>query len=216
MLLPLYLIVMLLLLYFDTVGKLMLLSLYLITAIMAKILSQKEEDIHMLLAADAHLGTKNVNFQMERYFFKKRADEMQKLVLELYVLFPSSNWSRQTSLSQKVKWIREHHMHEDGVRTFNNFLREGLIEYLDVNEQNNALMLMVVEVDQAVVGAAVVVSMMLIEVLMFILKMLMEVDGFAAMILQMLWVVEMDQMAVAAALSMAFRTQKVRHFRSRV
>ncbi|KAI3889129.1 hypothetical protein MKX03_004292 [Papaver bracteatum] len=28
----------------------------------------------MLLATDAHLGTKNVNFQMERYGFKRRAD----------------------------------------------------------------------------------------------------------------------------------------------
>lgn len=28
---------------------------------------------------------------------------------------------------------------KDGVRTFHDFLREGLIEYLDVNEENNAL-----------------------------------------------------------------------------
>lgn len=28
---------------------------------------------------------------------------------------------------------------KDGVRTFDEFLREGLIEYLDVNEENNAL-----------------------------------------------------------------------------
>ncbi|CAH9134445.1 unnamed protein product [Cuscuta epithymum] len=37
--------------------------------------------------------------------------------------------------------IKEHHMKElrDGVRNFNSFLREGLVEYLDVNEQNNAL-----------------------------------------------------------------------------
>ncbi|KAI3834885.1 hypothetical protein MKW98_015998 [Papaver atlanticum] len=40
-----------------------------------------------------------------------------------------------------ISRIKEHHMQEmrDGVRTFNDFLREGLIEYLDVNEQNNAL-----------------------------------------------------------------------------
>lgn len=40
-----------------------------------------------------------------------------------------------------VSRIKEHHMKElrDGFRTFNDFLREGLIEYLDVNEQNNAL-----------------------------------------------------------------------------
>lgn len=28
---------------------------------------------------------------------------------------------------------------KDGVRTFDDFIREGLIEYLDVNEENNAL-----------------------------------------------------------------------------
>ncbi|XP_024537767.1 DNA-directed RNA polymerase III subunit 2 isoform X1 [Selaginella moellendorffii] len=40
-----------------------------------------------------------------------------------------------------VSRIKEHHMKElkDGFRTFDDFLREGLVEYLDVNEENNAL-----------------------------------------------------------------------------
>ncbi|PIN14066.1 RNA polymerase III, second largest subunit [Handroanthus impetiginosus] len=40
-----------------------------------------------------------------------------------------------------VSRIKDHHMKElrDGVRTFDSFLKEGLIEYLDVNEENNAL-----------------------------------------------------------------------------
>ncbi|XP_019413639.1 PREDICTED: DNA-directed RNA polymerase III subunit 2 isoform X1 [Lupinus angustifolius] len=40
-----------------------------------------------------------------------------------------------------VSRIKEHHMKEliDGVRTFDDFLRDGLLEYLDVNEENNAL-----------------------------------------------------------------------------
>ncbi|KAK1273848.1 DNA-directed RNA polymerase II subunit RPB2 [Acorus gramineus] len=40
-----------------------------------------------------------------------------------------------------VSRIKDHHMKElqDGVRSFNDFLREGLLEYLDVNEENNAL-----------------------------------------------------------------------------
>ncbi|KAI3974982.1 hypothetical protein MKX01_005093 [Papaver californicum] len=37
--------------------------------------------------------------------------------------------------------VKKRHMQElrDGVRTFSDFLHDGLIEYLDVNEQNNAL-----------------------------------------------------------------------------
>lgn len=40
-----------------------------------------------------------------------------------------------------VSRIKQHHMKElkDGVRNFDSFLREGLIEYLDVNEENNTL-----------------------------------------------------------------------------
>eukprot|EP00262_Sarcandra_glabra_P018172 TRINITY_DN6450_c0_g1_i1.p1 TRINITY_DN6450_c0_g1~~TRINITY_DN6450_c0_g1_i1.p1 ORF type:complete len:889 (+),score=133.16 TRINITY_DN6450_c0_g1_i1:248-2668(+) len=40
-----------------------------------------------------------------------------------------------------ISRIKEHHMKElqDGIRVFDDFLREGLIEYLDVNEENNAL-----------------------------------------------------------------------------
>lgn len=41
---------------------------------MAKALSQKEADIQMMVAADVHLGTKNCDFQMERYVFKRRSD----------------------------------------------------------------------------------------------------------------------------------------------
>ncbi|KAG1358857.1 40S ribosomal protein SA [Cocos nucifera] len=37
-------------------------------------LSQKEQDIQMMLAAEVHLGTKNCDFQMERYAFKRRSD----------------------------------------------------------------------------------------------------------------------------------------------
>ncbi|XP_024402196.1 DNA-directed RNA polymerase III subunit 2 [Physcomitrium patens] len=40
-----------------------------------------------------------------------------------------------------VSRVKEHHMKElkDGFRTFDDFLREGLVEYLDVNEENNSL-----------------------------------------------------------------------------
>ncbi|KAL6518573.1 DNA-directed RNA polymerase III subunit 2 [Orobanche gracilis] len=40
-----------------------------------------------------------------------------------------------------VSRIKEHHMKElkVGIRTFDSFLKEGLLEYLDVNEENNSL-----------------------------------------------------------------------------
>jgi small subunit ribosomal protein SAe len=38
------------------------------------ILKPTEEDIRLLLATDAHIGTKNVNIQMHRYVWKRRSD----------------------------------------------------------------------------------------------------------------------------------------------
>ncbi|KAJ7300111.1 hypothetical protein O6H91_10G089300 [Diphasiastrum complanatum] len=37
-------------------------------------LSQKESDVQLMLAAAVHLGTKNCDFQMERYVWKRRSD----------------------------------------------------------------------------------------------------------------------------------------------
>lgn len=45
-------------------------------------LSQKELDIQMLLAAQVHLGTKNCNYQMERYVFRRRNDGIYVINLE--------------------------------------------------------------------------------------------------------------------------------------
>ncbi|KAI3901772.1 hypothetical protein MKW98_013887 [Papaver atlanticum] len=39
----------------------------------------------MLLATDAHLGTKNVNFQMDSYVFKRRADEAYMMAARVIV-----------------------------------------------------------------------------------------------------------------------------------
>lgn len=38
------------------------------------ILSLKEEDITKMLVAATHLGSENVNFQMEQYVYKRRPD----------------------------------------------------------------------------------------------------------------------------------------------
>ncbi|CAJ1958301.1 unnamed protein product [Sphenostylis stenocarpa] len=50
-------------------------------------LSQKETDIQMMLAADVHLGTKNCDFQMERYVFKRRTDG-------IYIINLGKTWDK--------------------------------------------------------------------------------------------------------------------------
>lgn len=45
----------------------------------------------MLLAAEAHLGTKNCDFQMERYVYKRRSDGIQTLNLDSSVLVLFNN-----------------------------------------------------------------------------------------------------------------------------
>lgn len=45
------------------------------------ILSLKEDDITKMLVATTHLGSENVNFQMEQYVYKRRADGVNILNL---------------------------------------------------------------------------------------------------------------------------------------
>lgn len=66
-------------------------------------------------------------------------NEKQRCV---YIASDGGRVCRPVVIADKgVSRIKEHHMKElkDGVRNFDSFLREGLIEYLDVNEENNAL-----------------------------------------------------------------------------
>ncbi|XWS18779.1 hypothetical protein CRYUN_Cryun32bG0073900 [Craigia yunnanensis] len=50
-------------------------------------LSPKEADIQMMLAAEVHLGTKNCDFQMERYVFKRRNDG-------IYIINLGKTWEK--------------------------------------------------------------------------------------------------------------------------
>ncbi|XP_073132695.1 small ribosomal subunit protein uS2-like [Henckelia pumila] len=50
-------------------------------------LSSKEADIQMMLAAEVHLGTKNCDFQMERYVFKRRNDG-------IYIINVGRTWEK--------------------------------------------------------------------------------------------------------------------------
>ncbi|XP_039779657.1 40S ribosomal protein Sa-2-like isoform X1 [Panicum virgatum] len=52
-----------------------------------RVLSQKEQDIQMMLAADVQLGTKNCDFQMERYVFKRRTDG-------IYIINLGKTWEK--------------------------------------------------------------------------------------------------------------------------
>ncbi|KAL5975566.1 hypothetical protein ACLOJK_019891 [Asimina triloba] len=51
------------------------------------VLSQKEADIQMMLAADVHLGTKNCDFQMERYVYARRSDG-------IYIINLGKTWEK--------------------------------------------------------------------------------------------------------------------------
>ncbi|GFP92936.1 40S ribosomal protein sa [Phtheirospermum japonicum] len=50
-------------------------------------MSTMEKDIQMMLAAEVHLGTKNCNFQMERYVFKRRNDG-------IYIINVGKTWEK--------------------------------------------------------------------------------------------------------------------------
>ncbi|KAK9164269.1 hypothetical protein Syun_005171 [Stephania yunnanensis] len=66
-------------------------------------------------------------------------NEKQKCI---YIASDGGRVCRPLVIADKgISRVKEHHMKElkVGIRTFNDFLRDGLIEYLDVNEQNNAL-----------------------------------------------------------------------------
>ena len=50
-------------------------------------LSQKESDIQLMLAASCHLGTKNCDYQMERYVYRRRLDG-------IYVINLGKTWEK--------------------------------------------------------------------------------------------------------------------------
>jgi small subunit ribosomal protein SAe len=50
-------------------------------------LSQKEADIQMMLAAQCHLGTKNCDFQMERYTWRRKPDG-------IYIINLAKTWDK--------------------------------------------------------------------------------------------------------------------------
>ncbi|KVE62670.1 Ribosomal protein S2, partial [Cynara cardunculus var. scolymus] len=52
-----------------------------------KVLTPKEADIQMMLSAEVHLGTKNCDFQMERYVFKRRNDG-------IYIINLGKTWEK--------------------------------------------------------------------------------------------------------------------------
>ena len=56
-------------------------------------LQLKEEDVTKLLAAGVHLGSSNVDYQMESYVFKRKPDGKKNLCKGLMFLFYAHNQS---------------------------------------------------------------------------------------------------------------------------
>ncbi|KAE9451919.1 hypothetical protein C3L33_16194, partial [Rhododendron williamsianum] len=52
-----------------------------------RILSTQEADMRMMLASEVHLGTKSVDFQMQRYVFKRRSDG-------IYIINLGKTWEK--------------------------------------------------------------------------------------------------------------------------
>ncbi|MQL81567.1 hypothetical protein Taro_014027 [Colocasia esculenta] len=72
---------------FDEVGFVGGATATTMEAVAARALSQEEADIQMMLAADVHLGTKNCDFQMERYVYKRRSDG-------IYIINLGKTWEK--------------------------------------------------------------------------------------------------------------------------
>ncbi|KAI5001763.1 hypothetical protein ZWY2020_026413 [Hordeum vulgare] len=60
-------------------------------------LSEKEQDIQMMLAADVHLGTRNCDFQMEHYAYKRHSDG-------IYIINLGKTWEK-LQLAARACWI---------------------------------------------------------------------------------------------------------------
>ncbi|XP_040381767.1 40S ribosomal protein Sa-2-like [Oryza brachyantha] len=68
----------------------------------ARALSQREQDIQMMLAADVHLGTKNCDFQMERYVYKRRTDG-------IYIINLGKTWEKLQLAARVIVAIENPH-----------------------------------------------------------------------------------------------------------
>ncbi|KAJ8750417.1 hypothetical protein K2173_015556 [Erythroxylum novogranatense] len=69
-------------------------------------------------------------------------EKQEDFMVLFYIASDGGRVCRPLVIADKgVSRIKEQHMIElrDGARTFDDFLQEGLIEYLDVNDENNAL-----------------------------------------------------------------------------
>ncbi|RLM99673.1 hypothetical protein C2845_PM06G31110 [Panicum miliaceum] len=69
----------------------------------------------------------------------------------IHIAFDGGRVCRPLIIADKgISRVKECHMKElrDGIRSFDDFLRDGLIEYLDVNEENNALIALYEHVDR--------------------------------------------------------------------
>lgn len=71
-------------------------------------LSQKEADIQIMLAAEVHLGTKNCNFQMERYVFKRRNDGntlLFSILLHSISMILGLTWLKYSAMRGKLRFF---------------------------------------------------------------------------------------------------------------
>lgn len=88
--------------------------------------------VHLSSLTKVYLGLKNTIWKSYRYVHLVTVALSSSFLHQ----FLPSDWKWKYFLSTFPFFFI---FPQDGVRTFDDFLRDGLIEYLDVNEENNAL-----------------------------------------------------------------------------
>lgn len=85
----------------------------------SKVLSLKHSDINKMLAATSHLGSENVNNQMERYVFKRRLDGV-------HIINLGNTWEKLMLAARAIAAVK----HPQDVRIVHNVDGKSLISIL--------------------------------------------------------------------------------------
>lgn len=94
-----------------------------------EILALKEDDVTKMLAATTHLGSENVNFQMEQYVFKRRPDGV-------HIINLGRTWEKILLAARAIASI-EHPSEVSSLEISQKYTLDFLVSYHDVTNYNH-------------------------------------------------------------------------------